>query len=179
MADLPAVLGLDLSTRRTGIAFPNGRTHAWDFPERWHPDQRLHILRGRLTVALRRFKPALVVAEKAIPTSTRTYGALRECRGALGDARWTAGLDDDQVVYIAPGTLKRYATGRGNADKADMVGAARGAGAEVAGDDEADAWLLRALGIAGLGGPDLLAPLGADPGHRLEVVAAHVWPVTR
>lgn len=176
MADLPAVIGLDLSTRRTGVAFPNGRTYAWA-PTSTSTGPRLHWLSGQLTRTFRRFTPDLVVAE-AVPTHTYpgALTALAQCHGVLRLTAYEAGVD---VVEVNPMRLKRWATGRGNADKAAMVAAARGCGAEVAGDDEADAWLLRALGIAGLGGPDLLAPLGADPGHRLEVVAAHVWPVTR
>ena len=37
------------------------------------------------------------------------------------------------------GTIKRFATGKGNADKAAMIAAVRGRGFEPADDNEADA----------------------------------------
>lgn len=174
MTALPAVLGLDLSTRRTGVAFPDGGTYAWT-PLRPNMDSgaRLHVLLSALTATLRRFEPALLVVEDVAPG---TYPLAVKALGKLqGVAELAAYEVRTPIVFVNPSTLKRYATGRGNADKEAMVAAAEAAGAEVGGHDEADAWLLRALGVAGLGGPDLLD--GPDPGHRLEVVAKHTWPV--
>ena len=45
-------------------------------------------------------------------------------------------------VVVPPSLLKRRATGKGNADKAQMMAAARALGWDGDGDDQADAWLL-------------------------------------
>ena len=44
-----------------------------------------------------------------------------------------------EIVPVAVGTIKKFATGKGNADKAAMIQAARSMGYEVADDNEADA----------------------------------------
>lgn len=169
----PQILGLDLSTRRTGAAFPDGNTTAW-VPEARHDEPgRLHWLTRLLTATIGRWPDLqLIVAEDvAIGTYPMAAQALSRMHGVL---LLTAHTHNVPVARVNPTRLKRYATGRGNADKDAMVAAARAAGAHVAGHDEADAWLLRALGVLALGGPDLLD--GPDPGHRVEVVADHTWP---
>ncbi|MGH6920762.1 MAG: crossover junction endodeoxyribonuclease RuvC, partial [Geminicoccaceae bacterium] len=67
--------------------------------------------------------------------------SLGELRGVVRVALFEAGLP---VVEVAPASLKRYASGRGNASKADvLVAAVKRLGYTGSSDDEADAlWLL-------------------------------------
>ena len=63
-------------------------------------------------------------------------------------------LDMDRKVYeqvVNVATLKAWATGKGNADKAMMLHAARREWPGVLNDDEADAGWLAAMGAAKLG----------------------------
>lgn len=172
---MTAVLGLDPSTKRTGVALPTGRTLALA-PRTTVVADRLHWFAGALGRILDVYQPDLAVLEGYAPHSIGTLSTIRlaELGGVLRLTLFEHGVP---YVEVPPSRLQRYGTGRGGADKDAMVAAARAAGAEVAGDDEADAWLLRALGVAGMGGPDLLD--GDDPGHRLEIVADVVWPVIR
>lgn len=56
-------------------------------------------------------------------------------------ATLTAWCEEHSIPYqgVAVGTIKRFATGKGNADKAAMIGAMRERGFEPADDNEADA----------------------------------------
>ena len=56
-------------------------------------------------------------------------------------ATLTSWCEEHEVPYegVPVGTLKRYATGRGNADKAKMIEAIRARGYLPADDNEADA----------------------------------------
>ena len=68
-------------------------------------------------------------------------------------ATLTAWCEDRSIPYggVPVGTIKRFATGKGNADKAAMIDAVRARGFEPADDNEADAIaiLLWALETAG------------------------------
>lgn len=52
---------------------------------------------------------------------------------------------------VPVGTVKKHATGRGNASKSEMIAAAREGGCRTDDDNEADAWAILQWGIANLG----------------------------
>ena len=70
-----------------------------------------------------------------LPEALRLSDALA---GSLR-ARVGADADDVPVVMLSPGEVKKFATGKGNADKAAMIAAARARGFSPADDNEADA----------------------------------------
>ena len=77
------------------------------------------------------------------------------------------------VAEVTPTALKKYATGKGNADKASMrLALYKRAGLDVPSDDEVDAWWLRQMGLAHLGVPDAV-PL---PQAHLSALDKVVWP---
>lgn len=77
------------------------------------------------------------------------------------------------VAEVAPTALKKYATGKGNADKSDMrLALYKRAGLDVSSDDEVDAWWLRQMGLVHLGDPDAV-PL---PQTHLAALDKVVWP---
>jgi len=88
-------------------------------------------------------------------------------RAELGGVlRWRLRSRVAAFVEVAPSTLKKFACGRGNAPKAEVVSAAsRRWGRTFASDDEADAYCLMMLGLV------LVGRASADNKAQAEVVA--------
>lgn len=160
------VYGIDPSTKRLGLARPDGttvsitaRAGAED------PIRRRHELRVQVRRELRLWPDAVlaVVEGYALGTPGRlALVRLGEIGGAARDECFDAGLE---VVEVAPSSLKEVATGRGGASKDDVLDAALELGAHPRNHDEADAWWLSEIGRRALAG----APLP-------ETVAALPWP---
>lgn len=142
------IAGLDLSTARIGYAAPEGalhsvtaRTKADDVP------RRLHELLTALERLLRLYPPLpdLVAVEGYSLASPGRISLVR--LGELGGAvRLRLFELDVPYVEIPPSSVKRHATGNGNADKYRMVARAIELGARGSvNDDEADAFLLRRM----------------------------------
>ena len=76
----------------------------------------------------------------------------------------------ERILIVPPATLKKFATGRGNAGKPQMAVALTKilSADEVAqmDDNQVDAWWLRAVGLHVLG-----APIVSETKARAEVVA--------
>lgn len=171
------VVGLDSSTKSFGIALPNGETRTIA-PRAGAGDnaRRLNEIIYRLDGYLTLHRPDLVLIEEAIPPRFPT-AALRlgELRGAVILRLFERGTP---YLEVNPGTLKLYATGHGKASKEQMVAAAEFCGADVANDDEADAFWLYALGR------HQYAPSAWEPAFkatelreiRTGVRARIVWP---
>lgn len=62
-------------------------------------------------------------------------------------ATLTAWCESKRIAYagVPVGQIKKFATGRGNADKADMITVARAEGCDTHDDNVADAWHLLRL----------------------------------
>jgi crossover junction endodeoxyribonuclease RuvC len=146
---MTAVLGLDLAVSRSGVACADGTLHAVTpiaGPD--DPGRRLHQILHALDPLIARGRPQLAVIEGA--AGVRFAGSalvLGEVRGAVKARLFE---HDVPFVEVPPKALKKWATGNGSASKDDMVGAAQARGARVGTNqhDEADAFLLRALGMA-------------------------------
>ena len=75
-------------------------------------------------------------------------GAATQCAyGFITDVLAFAAQHDIQTSAVHTGTLKKFATGKGNAGKGAMIEAARKAGFTPADDNEADAIWLREFAI--------------------------------
>lgn len=142
-----AALGLDLSLSRTGIATIAGHTHSI-VPRAGakDPARRLHEIIEALDPYLRIGEPKIAVLEAYSygGHQGRTMARLAELGGAV---RMRLFELDIPFVEIPPATLKKWATGHGNATKDEMLVAACEKGGSPSNDDEADAFLLRALGV--------------------------------
>jgi len=153
---LVTLLALDMATR-TGWAL-------WTGASRYSGVQRFDLQRGEspgmrflrfaawLAKMLADNAPTVVYYEQ---THHRGGAATSVAEGLLAVLLMKAAEAEVEICPVHSGTLKKFATGRGNASKAEMLAAARERWPEqnVADDDQADAlWLLaygmREVGIA-------------------------------
>lgn len=177
------VVALDLSLTATGIAVTHDqvgepRLSCRTVTPRRRPTatvidhQRLHETFQAVAAAVG-CKPDLVVIE-FLPHVTGTGGAplrLAELHGALKHWIFSRGLT---YVDVAPQHLKTYATGKGNAKKAEVreaVTARYGRLLHIHSEDEADSVALMALALDAYG-----QALADVPAHNRTAVAAVKWP---
>lgn len=167
------VVGVDLSLTATGVADADGSTSLIaPAGEHTSPDglaEWLSLLNGRLADIIWAEGGALFVVED-LPRNPRFGGtALGMVHGLWRASTWRWEAD---VVYVPPASLKRYACGKGNASKAEVLTAAvRRLGYLGADDNEADALWLRAMGLDALGTPPVKMPAAnRDALTKLE------WP---
>ena len=156
------VIGLDPSLTATGIAIIEGDDiHVITVKSKGEAGAtlrdrhaRLDNLRDRI---MRHIQEAdLVVIEQ--PAFSRTTGHHHDRSGLwwmIMDALhlWTCG--PDQIAEVTPGSLKKYATGKGNAGKDEVLLAVarRYPDFAVKDNNQADALVLAAMGCRHLGHP--------------------------
>jgi len=144
------VAGLDLSTTRIGYAATSGelfsitaRAGASD------PYRRIfELLRNLQNLQPLTPKPDLVVIEGYAHHSPGAFSLIRlaELGGVIRLWLFTQNVPFE---LVAPTELKRFATGKGNAHKEEMVAAAISFGAPAGvNHDEADAFHLRRMGLS-------------------------------
>lgn len=148
------VVGLDLSLASTGVAVTEG-TFTYTAPK--HPGglgdpltDRCVRLWNQICEDMIGDDVDLVVIEDLVARSqaAATLGVLH---GVVRAALWHR----TAVELVPPATLKKYATGKGNANKDAVRDAARDRGGLPAGvtSDECDAWWLRQIGLVLSGDP--------------------------
>ncbi|MEX2439706.1 MAG: hypothetical protein WD739_07475 [Actinomycetota bacterium] len=157
------VVGLDLSLRATGIADWSGtRT----IGSRLRGVERLSELEQVIVDACA--DADLVVLENyAFSARSAHAHELGELGGVIRLGLWR-----EQIHYVdvAPATLKKFATGKGNADKGAMLAAAiRRFEYQGSDHNQADALMLREMGLAQLGG-------GTGIAYSDEAIAKVSWP---
>ncbi len=151
------VVGVDLSITATGVALPGGDT--FTIRPRSLGDHRLAEIAAAV---LDLSHAALVVIEGPVLRSQAAL-PLGMLHGAVRASLLEAGAE---YLIVAPATLKKYATGRGNATKPDMAVAAwKRAEREYADDNQCDAAWLRWLGLDVLGAPEFDLPAS----HRVAL----------
>lgn len=164
-AATPAVVGLDLSITATGAANQSGVTGTWKTRSD-HGDARLAQIAQLANVYCA--KAELVVIEGPVVRSSAAV-IIGMVHGAV---RYELQRLNVPYVIVPPATLKKFATGRGNADKTAMAMAAyKRAGIEFDDDNQCDAWWLRAAGLHALG-----APLFDLPAAQVDALAKVTWP---
>jgi Holliday junction resolvasome RuvABC endonuclease subunit len=146
------VRGVDPSLRATGVCLPDGSTVTIKTGQADKGDSRLTILRKAFTFQVMKWPAELNVIE--LPGHFQTQSSAIAAGMALGIIREVLADAGEPVAFVAPALLKQFATGRGNAEKTDMVAAANEARGRYAvapvcdltSDDEADAWWLWQMG---------------------------------
>lgn len=168
------IIGLDLSIASTGIAVPDGTTMTLQ-PRVVDLGGRLNQLGTDLWRILEPEQPQLAVIEGYSLHSPGPLGMVRRAEWVGCVRRDLRRMGRCPIVEVPPAQLKIWATGHGNADKAAMVDAARAAGGDPANHDEADAYLLWAIGRLVVDGLDLFND-PADLPRRIKVADDLAWP---
>lgn len=172
---VPAVIGLDISLKATGIASSRGWAQTFGMAEvtKMKLTDRVAAL-DKLTARILEMagQPALVVVE--VPAFSRAGGGAME-RAALW---WLVvrSILGRQIPLAAVhnNTRMRYATGKGRANKSAIVDAvARRFPRFITGGDDnlADAVILAAMGADWLG-----HPLASLPKTHRAALDAVTWP---
>jgi Holliday junction resolvasome RuvABC endonuclease subunit len=141
----PLVIGLDLSVTRTGLCV-DGVPSSFS-PPKGTLLERCRSIRDHIDEHVR-YGADLAVIEAIGTRMTNTAIVLGGLHMLVLDLLEWRGIE---TVAVAPADLKKYATGRGNADKDVMLLAAARLEPAVTNNDEADAWWLHAIGIHVLG----------------------------
>ena len=160
------VAAFDLSLTRTGYAVPQLGTLA---PPKGRDRgmERLAWIRDRV-LELAAGAGAVVLEGYSFGSKGRALFSLAELGGVVRLALHEAALP---VVEVAPSALKKYATGRGNAGKEEVLAVAiRRLGYAGHDNNEADALWLRAMAV------DYYAGSAFVPAKNREALAAVAWP---
>lgn len=164
------ILAIDLSLTATGYAI--GATSGILLPPKGldRGEARLDwILRQVLQLAASG-EAEIAILEGYSYASANVAHQLGELGGVV---RWGLYRRGVPYVEIAPGTLKKFAAGRGNAKKPEMLAAAiKRLGYQGHDDNEVDALWLQQVGLHAFG-----LPGAADlPKLQLEAIAKVKWP---
>jgi crossover junction endodeoxyribonuclease RuvC len=144
------IVGLDLSLTSTGIAFGQD-TQA--ISTKYKGPQRLALIRDLVLAVISELdNPHVVVEGYSFASRNSRAHAIGELGGVIRVALWERAIP---LVEVAPTARAKFATGRGNASKNEVVSSisARtgivwsGKGA----DDRCDAWILQEIGLAHFG----------------------------
>lgn len=165
------ILALDLSLTATGVALADGTTKTWS-PKlkgaarlKWFRQQVDDILQNQEHGPV----DVVVLEDYAYHGKFAHSHELGELGGVVRLV-----LHDHGVAWTAiiPSSLKKYATGKGNAKKPEMLASAiRRLGYEGHDDNEADALWLRAMALDHYG-----APVADVPAVHREALVKVVWP---
>lgn len=152
-----SIVGLDLSLTSTGVAMDDG---TFVIASKEKGDARLDDISIRIISALAPHYGRYVVIE-GYAFAKRTTHAFSQ--GELGGIV-KRNLREYQIPYVlVPPTVRaKFATGRGNAGKSEVVSAISAKLGQVfvggGADDEVDAWVLREMGLQHFGLSDLKWP---------------------
>ena len=175
------IVGLDLSLTATGVAIVSSRVTVHTVTSKGSKDatldQRAERLAGLVGDTLYGarcgalgVKADLVVIEQ--PAFSRTTGHHHDRSGLWWLVVDAMRVNSFPVVEVTPSGLKKYATGRGNAGKDEVLLAVarRFPDVEVTNNNEADALVLAAMGARYLG-----RPIDDMPKSHLTALDAVRW----
>ena len=161
-----AVVGLDLSITATGVALADGTVETLSTKPK-DGDRRLITIANELFEGVGNGTDLVVIEGPVVRSSAA--GVIGMVHGAVRSMLLGYGTP---YAIVPPATLKKYATGKGNADKTAMALALyKRTGLEFDDDNQVDAWWLRAAGLHHLG-----CPIGDVPQAQADALAKVEWP---
>jgi crossover junction endodeoxyribonuclease RuvC len=172
------VVGLDLSLTCTGVAVATENGAITDrITSTGRADATLHDRAERLRLLQHKIRGHVTHADLVVIEGP-SYGSTTPHQHDRSGLWWLVIADLRNLAYpvveVAPKCRMRYATGRGNASKDDVLSAVirRYPHIDVNGNDEADSLVLAAMGMRHLGAP--LEP--TLPVTHLAAMTAVAWP---
>ena len=139
------VLALDLSLTSTGVASDEG---TFTIKTSETGAERLAYIRDEVRKAVFRYVPEVVAIEGYAYARANQAHQIGELGGVVRLLLHDMGID---TLIVPPASIKKWATGKGNADKDTMLEVAiREFAFEGHGNDEADAWLLYLMALDAL-----------------------------
>ena len=170
------IVGLDLSLTATGIQTWQGPPYVITAKGLTGMERIDHIRRAIGTAMDDPIHIGLVLIEGYSFASANSHAhALGELGGLV---RWTLWTTQTPYIDVPPASLKRFATGKGNAGKDAMVATAARAGCLANDNNAVDAWWLWQFGMYLTGDPklprtayrdDAIGPLRSQVNTRAEV----------
>jgi Holliday junction resolvasome RuvABC endonuclease subunit len=149
------LLALDVSLNATGIVYPDGRIDCLRPPKTLRGGDRLLWWSTTWAVTLEDARPDRIVIEQPFAGKIRgdSTAKLQHAYGVLL-AEIARHCPTTVVTWVPPATLKKAATGKGNASKTEMIAEANrqcrwNTNDIITDDNEADAWLLWTLCLSG------------------------------
>jgi Holliday junction resolvasome RuvABC endonuclease subunit len=176
-----AVVGVDPSISSTGV-FVIGKHIRFERVQSRPGDDSLSTRLERLRLMALRTHQFVIDGDRVdlVVMEGPAYGSNNQMTHMLAGFWWLLAHALEKtapVAVVQPGTLKKFATGDGRADKDAMLAAAIGAfpGRGIKNNDVADAAALAAMGAAHLGREfgGVFAPSGAGSVHSVR------WPELR
>lgn len=158
-------LGLDLSLTATGFAdhVGTGLIHA---PKGEAGIERIETLAMAVTERAR--LSDVVIIEGHSFSSRQSFA--HEIGELFGVVRYLLYISGTPIVEVPPASLKKYATGKGNAGKDEVIAAAiRSLGFPGSNNNEADAWVLYSMGQSWYETKE-------EPIYRAKVLSTISWP---
>lgn len=146
-----SIIGLDLSLTSTGVCSKEG---FFAYQAKTKGMERLADIRDgiMLVVAAQANDPLVVVEGYSFSSRNSQSHALGELGGVVRLALHEAGVP---YIDVPPTSRAKFATGKGNASKNEVVSSISARTGIVWGgkgaDDMCDAWVLRQMGLARLG----------------------------
>lgn len=168
---MPYVIGLDLSLTSTGVAYGDRTTTVLTAAK--GPERLDHMLNVVMDIVAAAADPFVVVEGYSFSSRNTHAHALGELGGVIRHGLWKA---DVPYVDVPPTCRAKFATGKGNAGKAEVVSAVSartgiiwsGKGAE----DQCDAWVLQEMGLVHFG-----AGRHEWPAANMTALSNISWPL--
>lgn len=149
MPDLK-LIGLDLSLTSTGVSI-DGKTSIVSTKAKG-PERLSYVNKTLLQICLDEEIDCAIIEGYSFASRNSQAHSIGELGGCVRMTFWECGIS---YVEIPPTSRAKFATGKGNAGKTEVISAISsktgmvfsGSGA----DDECDAWILEQMGLAHLG----------------------------
>jgi Holliday junction resolvasome RuvABC endonuclease subunit len=144
------LVGLDLSLTSTGVSI-NGSTHVIAVKERG-PERLSIVSRQIADICLSERIDCALIEGYSFSSRNSQAHSIGELGGCVRMRLW-----ENQIPFvdIPPTCRAKFATGKGNASKGEVISAISAKTGKVfsgaGGNDECDAWVLEQMGIAYLG----------------------------